>query len=191
MATEEKTKLRKEIKRIVESMTAAERVDASATICRRLLEMPEMSAAKVILGYSPLWDEVDIRPALRELMAQGKTIVLPSVDENCDIYAVPSDLEHLEPAGPYGIPEPPPGNIIQPDEIDFVITPARAADHDGARMGRGGGCYDRFFMMPGFRAYRCAVAFQKQVFVKIPREPHDVLMQAIVTESSVIKFARQ
>jgi 5-formyltetrahydrofolate cyclo-ligase len=44
-----------------------------------------------------------------------------------------------------GIQEPENGEIITPENIDYVLTPLLALDKNGMRVGYGKGVYDTFF----------------------------------------------
>ena len=72
--------------------------------------------------------------------------------------------------------------------IDVVLTPGVAFDESGRRVGRGAGCYDRFFarndLMEGILAV--GVCFEAQILEAVPADDHDVQLGAIVTEQRII-----
>ncbi len=56
----------------------------------------------------------------------------------------------------------------------LILCPGLAFDKNGARLGRGAGCYDRF--LSSHRSHFSAVAgvcFESQIFNEIPVDPHD------------------
>jgi 5-formyltetrahydrofolate cyclo-ligase len=59
---------------------------------------------------------------------------------------------------------------IEPAEVDLAIVPGLAWTRDGARLGRGGGYYDR--VLPGLRL-AWGVGFDVQVMAYVPLESHD------------------
>ena len=73
-------------------------------------------------------------------------------------------------------------------EADLIVIPALAASADGARLGQGGGWYDRALI------HRCpdvpvvAVIFDDEVLApgEIPTETHDVPINAIITPTRTI-----
>ena len=75
--------------------------------------------------------------------------------------------------------------VLQPD---LVITPLLAFQRDGARLGQGGGYYDR--ALEALRALKPAfvlgVAYSGQQTENLPHEPHDQRLDAIVTEKEYI-----
>jgi 5-formyltetrahydrofolate cyclo-ligase len=58
------------------------------------------------------------------------------------------------------------------DEIDLILVPGLAFSRtDRARLGQGGGFYDR--LLRGALAQKIGVCFKQQLLAEIPAEPHD------------------
>ena len=57
------------------------------------------------------------------------------------------------------------------------------------RLGRGGGYYD-VTLKQAARAARVGAGYDLQLRPTLPRDPHDVPLDAIVTESRTLTFAR-
>ena len=77
------------------------------------------------------------------------------------------------------------GNGLDPDQLDLIILPGSVFDLSGGRFGYGGGFYDRLLaQIPD--AHRVALAFDLQVVDELPLQPHDELLDMIITESRVI-----
>ena len=89
--------------------------------------------------------------------------------------------------GPYKIPEP--GELVEPEEINFVFIPGLAFAKTGERLGRGGGFYDRLLAKYTIGT-RVGVCHDFQLKKHIPTEPHDFLMDFILTPSVLIKSDR-
>jgi 5-formyltetrahydrofolate cyclo-ligase len=68
-----------------------------------------------------------------------------------------------------------------------VIVPGLAFDSRGRRLGRGGGFYDRFLSQPDLTAVTCGVALEAQILEDLPREPHDVPVDLLITEERTIR----
>ncbi len=154
--------------------------------------MPELRAARTVLGYAALPDELDLWPALRALRAEGKRVVLPRCVP--DVYGLEllevRDFDRELAPGAYGILEPTDGIPVDLAELDAFAAPGRAFDRRGNRLGRGGGYTDRIVKREGFRAFFCGIGFDCQVFPQVPTEPHDVAVSSLVTESGVIRPRR-
>ena len=85
--------------------------------------------------------------------------------------------------GHLGVWEPLGNDSLPLRELDVILVPGLAFDAStGARMGRGGGFYDRLLSQPEIRAKLVGVTFQLQVISDIPTEPHDIHLPEIVTE---------
>jgi 5-formyltetrahydrofolate cyclo-ligase len=65
-----------------------------------------------------------------------------------------------------------------------------AFDLQGRRLGYGGGYYDRLLALLDPGAQRIAGAFDLQVAEQVPAAPHDLVVDAIVTETRMIPIAR-
>jgi len=85
-----------------------------------------------------------------------------------------------------GILSPPP--TAQALDPDLIIAPLVAFDLDGHRLGQGGGFYDR--AVAALRARKSVfvlgLAYAGQQAVRIPAEPHDQTLDAILTEKGYI-----
>ncbi|GAA5161240.1 5-formyltetrahydrofolate cyclo-ligase [Amycolatopsis dongchuanensis] len=80
----------------------------------------------------------------------------------------------LEPAGPrLG-----PGAVR---EAGLVLIPALAVDRAGVRLGRGAGYYDRSLGHAAADATLVAVVRDDEFVERLPAEPHDVRMTAVLT----------
>jgi 5-formyltetrahydrofolate cyclo-ligase len=73
-----------------------------------------------------------------------------------------------------------------PTTVDVVVVPGVAFTPAGARLGQGGGWYDRF--LAGVRAdcTTIGVGFDPQVVDALPTEVHDISLDYIVTESGAV-----
>jgi 5-formyltetrahydrofolate cyclo-ligase len=189
MASETKPAIRKRVRRRIADLPAADRAAKSRAACERLYAVPELAAAETVLMYVPLPDELDVWPALRAFADAGKRLVLPRCREathEVDCIAV-GDLDRDLARGTFGIAEPVGDERVVHDALDAVVSPGRAFDPCGNRVGRGAGYYDRFFKTAGFRAFVCGIAYDCQVFAALPSAPHDVPVGAVVTESRFVR----
>jgi 5-formyltetrahydrofolate cyclo-ligase len=135
--------------------------------------------------------EVDPGEIARRLLASGARIAWPRVQTTGRILTFAAcDLNELT-RGPLGALEPPPtARAVQLDEIEAVVMPGVAFSVDGLRLGRGGGYYDATLKLVPVRALRIGLGFDVQIVPSLPREPHDVPLDAVVTEARTLRFAR-
>ncbi|HEX9712337.1 MAG TPA: 5-formyltetrahydrofolate cyclo-ligase [Actinomycetota bacterium] len=167
----------------------AERSRGGAQIVRRLLELPEVAGADPVLAFVSIRSEVPTDVMLSAVLDAGKTLLLPYVADDGSLRAAPvSSLAEIEP-GYRGIPEPRPRLRLVKAEPAVIIVPGVAFDATGARLGYGGGFYDRYLAAaPGVP--RVGVCFEAQLFEEIPVEPHDEPVDIIVTEERAIRCSR-
>ena len=73
-------------------------------------------------------------------------------------------------------------------EADLIVIPALAASEDGARLGQGGGWYDRALLHRSPGVAVVSVVFDDEVLESgvIPTEAHDVTIDAIITPTRTI-----
>ena len=69
--------------------------------------------------------------------------------------------------------------IVPAKALDMIIVPLVAFDHAGARLGYGGGCYDRY--LPALRpdCQIIGIAFDEQCISHVPTDAHDLLLSNI------------
>lgn len=85
-------------------------------------------------------------------------------------------------SGAFGIEEPTGEIEVPAQDIDLIIVPARAFTRRGERLGRGGGFYDKYMSLSGFRAYKIGIAYSVQIFDSLPCDTHDIKVDEVVTE---------
>ena len=85
----------------------------------------------------------------------------------------------------WGVQEPVGGEIIPTNELQGVIVPGLGFTKKGFRLGRGQGYYDR--TLSTFKRKKIAVCFELSLIEEMPSEPHDVLFNHIITESSIYR----
>ena len=177
----EKKRLRSELRQLQSSFCAdAEMVAAeSRSIWKQVEETEEFARAGRILLYMDIAGEV---PTLDFLMRWHgrKRFVLPVVKGDL-LELREFDPDRLRP-GYKGILEPD-GTTpeVAPESIELALIPgtAFARLHDGkvARMGRGGGFYDR--LLPQLHCPLVGICFSFRVLDKLPMEAHDFTLDAL------------
>ena len=142
--------------------------------------IPRLANADTLLIYSALPDEVPTQSLIDELVAQGKTVLLPRVVNDTDMelrqYTGTQDLQ----VGAFGILEPTGGLFTDYEKIDVAVIPGMAFDKEGHRLGRGKGYYDRFLRLLS-NTYKIGICFSWQLVDEVPTDEHDILMDQIMT----------
>ena len=190
---EAKLALRREVLALRDALPAAVRAGASAAIAQRVAALPEFAAARAVLLTLPFRSEWNTLPLVHAALAGSKTVVVPRVDRQTrmlELHSIADPDRDVVP-GHLDIPEPRAERPRVPrDAIDFVLVPGVAFDRKGQRLGYGGGYYDRLLPLLALRAARVAGAFDIQIVEQVPAAPHDVRVDAIVTESRILESTR-
>jgi 5-formyltetrahydrofolate cyclo-ligase len=168
----------------------ANKDELSLDICRTFMALPEYAAARTVMFYVDVRSEVRTRHSLPEALASGKRIVVPyCVNQELELFLL-SQMDELA-VGMYKILEPRtelrslPEKKVQPGDLDLIMVPGVAFDKSGARMGHGFGYYDKLLQHARADAPFVALAFECQLFLEIPTQPHDIFMDKIITEKAV------
>lgn len=181
---ERKAALRRAARDARRSVDEDDRRFASARIVARLIALRELARADTVALFAPTEEEPDLAEFAAALAARGVRTVWPRV--------VGDGLELATGAlapGFRGIGEPD-GAAVDPRLVDALLVPGVAFDPHGARLGRGGGHYDRLLAAVDPEALRVGVAFACQVVPAIPHEAHDRGVDLVVTERSVHRRGR-
>jgi len=158
----------------------------AAAIARRLLDLPEVAAARCVATYVGLAGEPPAAAATEALRSRGVRVLLPSVRPDLDLDF--REYTGVLVAGALGTREPPrSGPVRELAEADVVVVPALAGDPTGGRLGRGGGSYDRALRRARADAFVVALLHDDEVLEEVPTDRHDQPVHAIVTPRRVIR----
>ena len=171
-------------------MDNAEVSRKSENIFQNLKETPFFRSASCIGLFSPIRNEVRTEKIFHLARKLRKKVGFPltMTSEKKLLFFEVTDLNDLT-IKTFGIKEPPfvEKNLISRDNFDLLIVPGLAFELIGYRVGYGGGFYDRFVSEEGFNAVKVSLAFDLQIVEKVPKEPHDVKVDYIITESRMIE----
>ena len=71
--------------------------------------------------------------------------------------------------------------IVPAKALDMIIVPLVAFDRTGARLGYGGGCYDRYLPTVAPERLIVGIAFDEQRVDHVPTDAHDLPLSHIVS----------
>jgi len=141
-------------------------IEASLAIMKHL--KPNLKGHVVGL-YVPIQQEVDLTLLLRD------DVAIPAIEEGQLVFR-----KYVEPLikGPFGTMESS-GELCTPT---LIVVPGIAFSHTGVRLGYGKGYYDQYLTSDVCKIGVCMDSF----FVEsLPKESHDVVMNAIITPSGI------
>jgi 5,10-methenyltetrahydrofolate synthetase len=167
------------------TLTAEERIAASAALCDRLQSLLGSLSGHCLSAYWPLRGEPDLRALLRSLHARGVRCALPVVVEKGEPLAFREWTPGCVMArGIWDIPYPADGAFVTPD---IALAPVVGFDRQCYRLGYGGGYFDRTLAALRPRPRVIGVGYEAAALATIHPLPHDIPMECIVTERRVLQ----
>jgi 5-formyltetrahydrofolate cyclo-ligase len=181
----EKAELRKE--------AAARRAEARAKVDQRpavehLDDELKPFAGHAISFYMPMRSEIDPRPAMVRAVLRGP-VLLPVTRPGQPLLFRRWQPGTVMVRDSYGVEHPDVGEEEGTPEL--LVVPLLAFDGSGQRLGYGGGYYDRTLAKLRAEASVSAYgfAYAAQEVDRLPAEPTDQRLDAIVTEREVRWFS--
>ena len=144
----------------------------------------------MVAAYVALPGEPPTSILLQLLAERGVQVLLPVVQPDLDLdWALDDGSRHAGPG--LGILEPS-GPRLGREAIasaDVVLVPALAVDSRGARLGQGGGCYDRALARARADVLVVALLHDDELLTEpVPTDEHDRPVGAVVTPLRVVRF---
>lgn len=154
-----------------------------------LADQIETGPDDIVSGFWPIRSEIDVRALMKAFAARGVSLALPVVLDRETIV-----FRHYAPDAPLvdtGFGTSGPGEDAPVVDPTIMLVPLAAFDDHGNRIGYGAGHYDRAIAKlidQGKRPRLIGVAFDCQRVDDVPAEPHDVPLDAMLTESGLRFF---
>ncbi|MFD5969965.1 5-formyltetrahydrofolate cyclo-ligase [Streptomyces sp. NPDC060311] len=171
--------------------------EAADALAGRALGLPEVAGARAVAAYVSVGAEPGTLALLDGLRTRGVRVLLPALLPDNDLdwgeYTGEGSLARVRHGGRMELFEPA-GERLGPDAVtraDVVLLPGVAVDGRGLRLGRGGGSYDRVLARlaaAGARPALLVLLYDGEVVARVPAEPHDRPVDAVVTPSGVRRF---
>ncbi len=188
--TPEKAELRNGRLAARDAIPVEERLEKNLSLTAHGLGAVRVSAGMVVSGFLPIRSEVDLTPLMAAFSQEGAKLCLPAIlDKQTIVFrAYHPDAELISMGfGTYGPAAHEP--VLDPE---IMLVPLAAFDRSGNRIGYGGGYYDRAIhqmRQKGHNPRLIGIAFDCQEVASVPVEPHDIRLDAILTESGYRTFA--
>lgn len=161
---------------------AAETTKVAPALLAKLMALPQWQAAKTIglTVSSPL--EVPTDPIMRAATASHKTVLLPKCMPHRQMAFLPDPGVDQRIKSSFGIPEPAYQAELVDNQPELLIVPGIAYALDShARIGFGGGYYDRFLAQYQGPTVTLAAPVMAYATAQWPVEPFDQLLDIILT----------
>jgi 5-formyltetrahydrofolate cyclo-ligase len=155
------------------------RARADARICARIVSHPWFEAANRVLAYRAFDGEVDVQPALDCARQAGKQVLFARFRAGAALqFVVPWRWRTARGGCP--VPE---GPVAPYRAFDLMLVPGVGFTPEGARLGLGGGHYDRTLARQPVRSL--GVAYACQLVTHLPTHPWDHPVHAVVCERGI------
>lgn len=176
------------------------RAAKSAVICTRLVELlgsSDPAAPRTVAVYAAMGSEADPAAFAAAAAARGWRVAYPCMlsaaeaaacGQRMCMRAVAADDASAAPfithptrtfaAADIGSNRFP---IVPAEALDMIVVPLVAFDQTGARLGYGGGCYDRYLSMLSPACQIVGIAFDEQRIDHVPTDVHDLPLPNIVS----------
>lgn len=185
----EKQQLRKVIKEKRKELSGEEIKTKSKRITEKFISLPEFEKSRKVMFYLSFNQEVSTGEMVDRSLQLGKQVLVPKIEEGeLSVWTI-SDRAQCHP-NRWGIPEPAEniGVRLFTDwkGIELIVTPGLAFDFKGNRLGYGRGYYDRFFNRLPKTIFAVGLAFEFQLFDKLPVGRNDFSVDCVITEKRSI-----
>ena len=176
------------------------RTAKSAVVCARLVELMDRlgaAAPRTVAVYAAMGSEVDPAAFAAAAVARGWRVAYPCMLSATDAMAYGQRM-CMRAVSACNASEAPfiahPTRtfaatdvdsvrfpIVPAKALDMIIVPLVAFDRTGARLGYGGGCYDRYLPILSPACLIVGIAFDEQRVGHVPTDAHDLPLPHIVS----------
>ena len=176
------------------------RTAKSAVVCARLVELMDRlgaAAPRTVAVYAAMGSEVDPAAFAAAAVARGWRVAYPcmlsatdamacgqrmcmravSVGDASEAPFIAHPTRAFAATDVDSIRFP----IVPAKALDMVVVPLVAFDRTDARLGYGGGCYDRYLPMLSPACQIVGIAFDEQRVDHVPTDAHDLPLPSIVS----------
>ena len=176
------------------------RAAKSAVICARLVELLDRlgaAAPHTVAVYAAMGSEVNPAAFAAAAAARGWRVAYPCMLSAIDttacgqrmcVRAVAADdasaapfIAHPTRAFAATDIDSDRFPIVPAEALDMIVVPLVAFDRTGARLGYGGGCYDRYLPTLSPACQIIGIAFDEQRVDHVPTDAHDLPLPHIVS----------
>jgi 5-formyltetrahydrofolate cyclo-ligase len=181
-----KARLRAEALARRDALDPAWREAASKAMAERALALPELRHLQPVSGFWPIRSEIDVRILMRALHERGQALCLPVVARPAMIFRAWAPGAPLRTSG-FGVSEP--SSTAPEVRPAALLVPLAAFDRRGGRIGYGKAHYDTVIghLERTGPVLAVGVAFSTQEADAVPLEPHDRLLDIVVTDTATIR----
>jgi 5-formyltetrahydrofolate cyclo-ligase len=183
----DKDTIRRSRRRIRGALSRGDAASAGRAIAQRVRDLRLLSGADRVFAYVADDGEAATTGILAEAARLGLQVGIPRVNRDRLTFSPYLGDDDLV-AGRWNIPTPSRADELSVTAESVVFLPLVAWDLAGNRLGRGGGYYDRAARDWPETALRVGLAYEAQRVERIPVDPWDLRLHAVVTERRVLSW---
>lgn len=174
-----KDQLRSDFRKARKTLGNARRAMEEELVNAAIVGDPVYRRAKTVALYKAVGGELSLTSVGNDAFRSGKRVLFPKVVGDSLEFVAVAGWGGLRP-GAFGIPEPE-GPPVPLQDIDLLLVPGVGFSPAGHRLGQGGGFYDKILG----HGVSWGVAFECQLAHTLPVEPHDKMVDRIITVSTL------
>lgn len=189
--------LRRSMRQLRQQLSHDQQAAASLGAKLTLERLPQFQESQNIAAYLASDGELDLSPCIKLIHKSGKQCFLPRITSKTTMefhaFCAGDDLVNNR----YGIGEPKESApLISAAQLELVLLPLVGFSRDGARLGMGGGFYDRYFAFKAQqnsntnddtqKPFLIGIAHSLQEVDQLPTESWDIPLCGILTEKEYI-----
>ena len=180
--------LRRELRQRRRDLPAATRIAAANALADHLLALPFLPSSGFVAGYWAMDGEIGLH-GFQMRLPPALTYCLPMLHADESLRFAPWRAGAPLVTNRFGIPEPDldPDDALPASEMAMLVLPLVGFDARGARLGMGGGWYDRSLAFRHARAappWLVGAGFAVQQVEALPLEAWDVRLDAVCSEAA-------
>ena len=188
-----RVELRKKVRKRRQQLSSTQQLTASEQLAERLSEHPKFQQASKIALYLANDAELSLTPLIQWCWQQQKHVYLPVLHPFSLGNLLFLEYKKSTPMkkNVFGILEPKLDvtKVCPLEQLDIICTPLVAFDQTGARLGMGGGFYDRTLAnWQQYSLYPIGLAHDCQLVDRVPTQSWDVPLPEIITPSQNFAF---
>lgn len=169
-----------------------ERLEAGRKLVEQARQANLIHSFTTVAAFASMGSEMSMTPMLQTLFDSNCRILVPRLGKGTDIGWSELDSIHdlhdqTNSDGSINThrPQEPSNSACGPEALKdagLIIVPAFAVDHEGFRLGRGGGWYDRALEYRAIGARVVAVCWPwEPTDEPVPHEAHDIPVNGVLT----------
>ncbi|WP_461239366.1 5-formyltetrahydrofolate cyclo-ligase [Paucilactobacillus sp. N302-9] len=185
--TANKVSERNRILNELQNLTFSQKKIEEQQLMRQLGRLPEWQKSQMVGITLSQSFEINTSPIIRLALQQNKRVCVPRTLPHRQMQFFEFNKKLHFKKSKFGVNEPIDGIAVNKDDIDLMIVPGVCFTSQKQRLGFGGGYYDRYLV--NFKGIKLTLALNEmfQLTATWPVEPHDILLDIVVTREEVYR----